>query len=128
MLDKVFFILVAQGVGDHLFQGPRLSVKKRDSFAYLMAHTGLYSITLLPLSFFLLGFDTTTAAMYFGVNFILHALVDFGTGKLKKRYWKKNENAYFSVAAIDQLVHIALMILTYVYFATGSFNLQAVGS
>ena len=126
MIEKVIYILIAQGVGDHLLQGPQLDKWKRDSLKYLLAHTALYSIALLPLSFFLLGFDTTTAAYYFLVNIVLHAGIDFFTGELKKRYWQKNEKAYFSVAGIDQLAHIVIMLLTYVYFATGSLNLQAI--
>ena len=127
MVVKVIYILIAQGIGDHLLQGPNLDKWKRDSLAYLLAHVALYSIALVPLSYFLLEFDTITATYYFLVNFLLHIVVDFFTGKLKNRYWKKNEQAYFSVAAIDQIVHIAIMLLTYVYFATGSLNLQAIG-
>ena len=126
MIDKVLYIVLSQGVGDHLFQGPKLDKMKRDKVSYLLAHTALYSITLIPLSYFLLGFNVKTATLYFAVNIILHLFVDFGTGKLKKKYWKKNENAYFTVAAVDQLVHIVIMLLSYVYFATGSFNLAAV--
>ena len=126
MIDKVIFILVAQGIGDHLFQGPKLDKMKRNRLKYLLAHTGLYSIALIPLSYFMLGFETMTATYFFLLNFGLHAIVDFFTGKIKKRYWQKNENAYFSVAAIDQLVHITIMLLTYLYFATSSLNLQAI--
>lgn len=122
-MEKVFFILIAQAVGDHIFQGPGLKKRKQTSLAYLLAHTGLYSIALLPLSFFLLGFEPKTALYYFAVNIVLHGLVDLGTGKLKTAYWSKNESVYFSIAAIDQIVHIALMLITWVYFTTGSFNL-----
>lgn len=117
MIDKVLFIIVAQGVGDHLFQGQSLDKQKRHSIKWLIIHTLLFSVALLPLSFFLLGFDTQTALMYFGVNLVLHAAVDLGTGKLKGKYWKKNENAYFTVAAADQLIHISIMLLAYAWFA-----------
>ncbi len=117
MIDKVLFIIIAQGVGDHLFQGPKLDRKKGSSMKWLIAHTLLFSVALLPLSFFLLGFDTQTALLYFVVNLALHAAVDIGTGRLKEKYWNKNENAYFTVAAADQLTHISIMLLSYAWFA-----------
>ncbi|MCF8331660.1 MAG: DUF3307 domain-containing protein [Bacteroidales bacterium] len=126
MIEKVLYIILTQGVGDHLFQGPNLSKMKQDKPVYLLAHTALYSIALIPLSYFFLDFSFKIATWYFGINFILHILVDFGTGKLKKKFWKKNESAYFTVAAVDQLIHIVIMLLTYVYFATGSFDLSAI--
>lgn len=114
------------GSENHVFQGPRLKNHKRTSLTYLLAHVSLYSIALLLLSFLLLEFEPITAVYYFAVDFILHGLVDFVTGKTKAKFGGNNENVIFSISAVDQIVHIALMMITYIYLATGSFKLPGI--
>lgn len=117
-MEKIIIILLMHTVGDHVFQWAGLSLKKRSNFAYLSLHAGIYGVILAIFAFFLLGFSTTQITLlYILINLGLHLVIDFLTGVVKQKYWdQKNESIYFTIISLDQIIHLACLILTYMYF------------
>jgi hypothetical protein len=99
--------------GDFLLQGSTLSKLKATKFYYLLAHVGIYTVFFIAVSPMLLGLTFMQGLIFSLVNGVLHLVVDFVTSRLKKKYWDLNETKYLAVVSFDHIIHIIILISSY---------------
>jgi hypothetical protein len=100
---------------DFVLQGSRLSKLKASKTFSLLIHVGIYMAFFILLSPFLLGLTFMQGLVFSLINGAAHLIIDLITSKLKKLYWGKNEGGFFAVISFDQILHITILIATYLY-------------
>jgi len=113
-MARIIILLLIHLIGDLFFQGSKLSKLKASKITALLEHTGVYTLVLIICSPLWLSLTILQALLFGLVNGVLHFLVDHFTSKMKRKYWKVNEERYFTFVGIDQILHIAILIITYV--------------
>lgn len=111
---RIVFLIIMHAVGDFLLQGSSLSKLKASKINYLFAHAGIYTVFFILLSPILLGLSFIQGLIFSLINGCLHFLIDFFTSKLKSFFWEKSESKYIATISLDHLIHILILIATYV--------------
>ena len=111
-LNSIILILIAHYIGDFIFQTSWMAENKSDDARALIAHVGVYSVTLLV--FICLILNTTEPSKvlpYVVLNGSFHCLVDVITSQFTKKLWnKKDYHNFFVVVGLDQLIHLITLI------------------
>lgn len=110
---KIITIILIHLIGDFFLQGSKLSTNKSSKMLSLLQHVGIYTLTLIILSPLWLGLTIYQGLEFSLINGVLHLIVDYITSKKKLRFWSQNENRYITVVGLDQVVHILILIVTY---------------
>ncbi|HNX87530.1 MAG TPA: DUF3307 domain-containing protein [Paludibacteraceae bacterium] len=100
---------------DFILQGNRLYKLKASKTGFLLAHVGIYTIFFIVFSPLLLELTFVQGLVFSAINGGAHLIVDFFTSKFKKLYWQKNEAKYIAVISIDHVLHISILMGTYIY-------------
>ena len=116
---RIIAIVLLHILADFFLQGTKLSKRKRFKLPALFEHTGIYTLTFLILSPFLLSLTFVQAVVLSLLNGVLHFGVDFVTGRLKKKYWQVDEDKYFTVSGLDQILHVVILVVTYLTLFPG---------
>lgn len=104
----------------HIFAGfflqsKRISKLKAEKIRYLFGHVALYTTVFIILSPILLGLTFMEGLFYSLLNGVLHFVVDFLTGKLKRKF-SNNERKRNYVVLLDYTIHLIILVSTYLYF------------
>jgi hypothetical protein len=118
-MGNYIILIMIHALADLVFQGDRLSYLKQKKSLYLIIHVSIYTVFLLITSMYLLKMATQPALIFVAINAAAHLAIDFSTGKLKRLFWKgQREGSYFVTSAIDQLLHVTILLATYYFFTT----------
>lgn len=109
-------------VADFLLQGSSFSKLKQSKITYLLLHVGIYTAFFIVLSPVLLALTFVQGLIFSLINGAAHLIVDFITGKFKKMYWEVNENKYIAAISLDHIVHITILIITYLYLFPTAYS------
>lgn len=112
---RIIFLILMHTVGDFLLQGSTLSKLKASRITYLLAHVGIYTVLFIALSPVLLGLTFMQGLVFSLINGGAHLIVDLVTSKLKNKFWEKNEAAYIATISLDHIIHLLILIATYIY-------------
>ena len=116
----VFLLLFSvHFLADFVFQSSKMATSKSKSLTWLSIHIGAYAlVSLITLTFLAFYYQATLVAFYWwGINVILHFIVDFVTSKITSRYWEqKNMRFFFVMIGLDQLIHTICLIVTFFLF------------
>jgi hypothetical protein len=114
-MARIIILILLHAGADFLFQGSMLSKLKATKIAYLFAHVGIYTVFFIVLSPFALGITFMQGLVFSLINGVLHFVVDFITIKLKNKFWEKNEAAYVAVISFDHIIHLVILIGSFIY-------------
>lgn len=102
----VLALLAIHFVADFVLQTDWQAKNKSSRCDALLSHTFLYGLCFAP--FF--------GAPFALVNFLLHTGIDFVTSRITKRLYEKGRvHDFFVVIGLDQLLHYACLLITYVW-------------
>jgi hypothetical protein len=110
-LHMIVWMLIIHYLADFIFQTPEKKTRKSKSIKWLGLHCFAYTGTLLILM-------PMGAVMFAVVNGLSHYIIDYFTSRITSRlYEKKKYNTFFNTIGFDQLLHTAILMLTYcLYF------------
>jgi len=114
MYKTFILIFVMHVVAGFFLQTKKISKLKREKKRYLFLHVGIYTLFFMAFSPILLGLTILQGLVYSLINGVLHLVVDYITGKFKIMYFEKNDFKYKLTTGIDYVLHIAILISTYV--------------
>jgi hypothetical protein len=114
MLFRVIILILIHAAGDFLLQGSGLSHLKSKKSIYLFVHVGIYTALLIILSPLFLGLSYIQGLTFGLLNGFAHLIVDFITIKLKNKFWEKNEAAYIAVISFDHIIHLLILIGSFI--------------
>jgi len=116
---QIIILVLLHIIADFFLQGTKLSQRKRLQLPALFEHVGIYLLTFVAFSAVTLSISFVNSILFSLLNAVLHLAVDYVTGKLKSTYWKVNESRYLSIVAIDQTLHIVILISTFMAMFQG---------
>lgn len=122
MVIKLCIILLMHLFADFLLQGSSLSELKMSKIGYLFLHVLIYTAFFILVSPLLLSLTFRESLIFSGINGGIHLVVDFITSKLKRKFWKKNESVYIAIISADNLIHVAILIYTYITLFPKAFE------
>jgi len=111
----LFFIaiLFTHFVADFVLQSHWMASNKSSSNIPLLAHIGVYSLTLTIAC--LLLFDWQAALLFGLINGVMHFITDYFTSRLTSKLWKAERvHDFFVVIGLDQFIHSATLGITFV--------------
>jgi hypothetical protein len=111
-LLSIVVIFFSHWVGDYLFQGNIVAMRKRTSLRWLALHVLGYSISLSLFSFII--FPSSIALSFVIWNTGLHFITDLITSRAAVRY-EENQRVYHLIIGFDQLIHYTTLIVTAYY-------------
>lgn len=114
MVVKLTLILIMHLVADFLLQGSSFSKLKMSKIGYLFLHVLIYTAFFIVVSPLLLSLTFQEGLLFSGINGGIHLVVDFITSKLKRMFWQKNESVYIAIVSADNLIHVGILIYTYI--------------
>jgi len=106
-------ILVVHYIGDFLLQERAVAERKSEDNIALIIHVSIYSAcfmffwayVIFPMSLFILAC---------AITFTSHFVIDYYTSRWCKKFYLANKRgAFFKVLGLDQLVHYAVLFITY---------------
>jgi len=121
-MARIILLLFIHVLGDYVLQWKKLSNEKSSDLLKLLLHVGIYTAVLVVLSPFALGLSITQGLVFSLFNGVTHLIIDFIAGKLKIQYAKKNDTAYYATIATDFILHISILIGSYIYLYPEAFN------
>ena len=115
---KLFFLifLISHILGDFYFQSDKLALKKVNSYKNLLLHSLLYLVVLIIC---ILPFWSTPLFITALILAALHCLIDSCKFVCLVKY-KENQVVYF----VDQLLHIACIIIASIYLTQAGYELH----
>lgn len=119
---KILILLVLHLIADFLLQGSSFSKRKGTKISYLFLHVGIYTLLFIILSPILLSLTIIQGLIFSGINGFSHLIIDFVTSKLKHKFWKKNETVYVLLITLDFVLHMAILLGTYIYLFPEAFK------
>ena len=122
MVVKLTVILIMHLVADFLLQGSSFSKLKMSKISYLFLHVLIYTAFFIVASPLLLSLTFQQGLIFSGINGGIHLVVDFITSRLKRMFWQKNESAYIAVVSADNLIHVGILIYTYITLFPEAFK------
>jgi membrane-bound metal-dependent hydrolase YbcI (DUF457 family) len=114
MVVKITIILLMHLFADFLLQGSTFSKMKMSKISYLFLHVLVYTAFFIVISPLLLSLTFQQGLIFSGINGGIHLVVDFITSRLKRMFWQKNESAYIAIISADNLIHVGILIYTYI--------------
>lgn len=112
----LLILFVVHFLADFVFQSSKMATGKSKSLKWLSIHVGVYALISL-ISLFVLGSfygNFLFGVYWWGINVILHFIVDFFTSKITSRFWEqKNMRLFFVMIGFDQLIHNVCLISTF---------------
>ncbi len=119
---KIILLFILHLFADFLLQGSSLSKLKSSKSLYLLIHVIIYTSVFIVFSPLLLSLTFIDGLIFSGINGGIHLVVDFITSKLKRIFWQKNEAIYVSIIIFDTIIHIIILLTTYMYLFPEAFN------
>ena len=112
---KVFLtIFLMHMFAGFFLQSKRISKLKAEKIIYLFEHVGLYTLVFVVLSPILLGLSYEEGLIYSLINGVLHFIVDFFTGKVKKKISGLDSKRTL-IVLLDYTLHLIILTATYIY-------------
>lgn len=112
----ILLIFVVHFLADFVFQSSKMATNKSKSLKWLSIHVGVYGLVSL-ISAFIIGSELSnmrSGFVWWGLNVVLHFIIDFFTSKITSRYWEqKNMRLFFVMIGFDQLLHNLCLVTTY---------------
>ena len=112
----ILVLFIVHFLADFVFQSSKMATGKSKSLKWLSIHVGVYGLVSL-ISFFTLSifYNSYLLAFYWwGLNVVLHFIVDFFTSKITSRFWEqKNMRFFFVMIGFDQLIHNLCLLSTF---------------
>lgn len=118
-MGKIIIIILIHLIGDFFLQGNKMSKNKANYPLSLIQHVSIYTLSFVVLSPLVLGLTIQQGLIYSLLNGVLHLIVDWGTSKMKFKFWNNNENKYLKYVSLDQILHITILIVTYLVLFPG---------
>lgn len=123
MIWMILYILFWHWVADFVAQTDEMAKNKSSSNKWLGKHIISYGNHLLYGSLPLLVAGIVMGknlafviVLYVVINMALHFITDYFTSRWTKKLWyEKNVHKFFIVIGLDQYIHTACLILTYVW-------------
>jgi len=116
----IIIIIFIHWVGDFLCQTFEMATKKSTSNFHLFTHVCIYSLVWLFAGIFF--FRLEQVMVFVCITFQTHFMVDYITSRWTSKLHKKEKfygfPAFFSVIGLDQFIHYAQLILTYMLINT----------
>jgi hypothetical protein len=117
---QIILIIFVHWIGDFLFQTFKMAMNKSKDNHQLFNHVLVYSCVWLFIGLFF--YSVTQVLVFFVITFIFHFALDYGTSRWTSSLHKKEKfygfPAFFSVIGLDQFLHYAQLILTFIYIKT----------
>ena len=121
-MTRLLLILLMHMLGDFFFQGDNMIWLKYFRLKSLLGHSFIYFICLLLFSPLLLQIPFWYCLIFAVVNGVCHLGVDYYTGILRKKYWEKDETMYATIMGIDQVAHIACLVISFLMIVPDGFH------
>lgn len=116
-LITVLYLLFSHWVADFLFQTTEMGTGKSKSLKILLKHTGIYALTMLLMSSFLLELTVSDILIFGLVTFVFHTVQDWATSRLTSTQFAKNRyngwDGAFTIIGFDQFLHYLQILITY---------------
>lgn len=104
-------------IADFLLQSEKMATNKSKDNFWLFAHVVVYSIVWLYVGVFF--FDPTRVVLFVMATFVCHFTTDYFTSRWTSKLYTKKKYygfpSFFGVIGFDQFLHIAQLILCYLY-------------
>lgn len=120
-MSRIIILILMHIFGDFFLQGNKLSKLKALKMPYLLKHVGIYTGIFIILSPIILGLTILQGLVFSLINGFTHLLIDSITGKYKFKYIETDESKYITTVAIDQTLHIIILIVSYVLLFPKAF-------
>ena len=121
-MGRIIILLLMHALGDFFLQSNRLSKIKAFRISSMLEHVGIYTGVFIVLSPIILGL-TIVQGLYFSIlNGFLHLVVDYFISKGKLKYTDTSESKYILLIFIDHILHISILIVSYVYLFPAAYN------
>jgi len=114
MIRNLVIIFVMHFVAGYFLQTKKISKLKRDKKRYLFLHVGYYTLFFIVFSPLLLDLTFLQGVVFSLFNGILHLIIDYYTGQLKKKYHENEELKYKFTVGIDYTLHLSILMVSYV--------------
>jgi hypothetical protein len=118
-LHNILIILLIHWISDFVLQTQEMSSNKYKNNGWLFYHVSVYSLSSLILwAIFLLDFSIINFCIFYTITFATHFLTDYITSRItSKLYKEKDYHNFFVVIGIDQFIHTAQLLSTYILIA-----------
>lgn len=131
IMIPIITLLIAHYLGDFICQSRKMAENKSTSLKVLSQHVAVYTgvlIASLWISKFIMGISWFMGISYFTllyygcINGILHFIVDYFTSKAAKKAFENNNiKRFWNIIGLDQLLHGAMLLFTYIIMAVFNF-------
>jgi len=108
----MILIMFSHWVADFLCQARYIAEGKGKNNWILFLHCVIYSLVMFFGASIMIGF--IPAAIFAGINFILHFIVDYFTSRISSKFYKSgNTYLFFSTIGFDQFLHTCCLYITF---------------
>jgi len=113
IIELFIYILLIHFLADFALQTHEQATKKATYPAQLTAHVGVYSLTWLVASWFVLG-DPWQVSVFTLITFVTHWITDLITSNISGYYFKNDDyHNGFVVVGADQALHYIQLLFTF---------------
>jgi Protein of unknown function (DUF3307) len=123
-MTRFLLIILIHVFGDFFFQGDRMTWLKFFRFSEMVRHVLVYTLILFILGPVLLQITLWQSLVFAIVNGTVHLAIDYFTGAYRKRYWERDEARYSFVMGIDQILHILVLIFSFMYLIPNGLTMR----
>jgi len=116
MIRNLVIIFVMHFVAGYFLQTKKISTLKREKKRYLFLHVGYYTSFFIVFSPFLLDFTFSEGLVFSLFNGVMHLIIDYFTGQLKKKYHRNDDLKYKFTVGIDYTLHLSILMVSYVAY------------
>lgn len=117
MLKIILVLLFAHYYADFILQPTDWGVKKWNNLWVLSKHILTYALSFFLVTWLFLIPDNWNIWLMFliaaGVNGFIHFWIDYITSKVNHYLWSANQNMFWKVIGLDQLLHYITIALIY---------------
>jgi hypothetical protein len=125
-MSTIILIIFLHLLGDSVLLGKELRRLKIHKFGYLLKHVGIYTLVFMIFSPIILGLTIVQGLIFSLLNGVLHLIVDYLLTLVKLKYWTKDIYTYVVIYSIlEHLIHIAILIGTFLYLFPGVADLES---
>jgi len=113
----LFYLMALHWLADFVLQSHWMATNKSKNNVALLAHVGTYTFVLFIGSILIMGL--TTAVVFVTVNGLFHLMTDYITSRWSSALYAKNDyHNFFVVIGLDQYLHFAILLSTFMLVAT----------